>query len=208
MVLYSESWRSRMRTGNKTIEKQTQYCKQSTPLFLNLIHLSDGAFETWVLEQNVITWFVENDNGSSSNDWNSGTGMNMAIHLLQHPTHFFWNDHYNTYTYRIHANHLCVFCPGQLSLAEAHRHVGGTHKCVVGWGVKVLRIKDSTQGQPFPLGQRQWHLSAYHTRWPLQLCDRTQVVITGSPESSASWKNIGCSAKSELLCETTQKFLM
>lgn len=45
MVLYSESWRSRMRTGNKTIEKQTQYCKQNTPLFLSLIHLSDGAFD-------------------------------------------------------------------------------------------------------------------------------------------------------------------
>lgn len=152
MVLYSESWRSRMRTGNKTIEKQTQYCKQSTSLFLSLIHLSDGAFDAMGFRtecHHLICgqwqWFFF----KRLKFW---TGMNMAIHLLQHPIHFFWNDHYNTHTYRIHANHLCVFCPEQLSLAEAHRHVGGTHKCVVEWGIKALRIKDSTQGQPFPLG--------------------------------------------------------
>lgn len=30
----------------------------------------------------------------------------------------------------MHANHLCVFCPEQLSLAEVHRHVGGhTQMC-------------------------------------------------------------------------------
>ena len=129
-----------------------------------------GLSMPWVLEQNVITWFVDNNYGSSSSNWNSGKGVNMAIHLLQHPIHFFWNDHYNAHTH--------TECMQTISVSSAQNSwallrltgvLGGTHKCVAEWGVKELMIKNSTQGPPFPLGS----VSVTPQRLP-------HMVITGT----------------------------
>ena len=138
---------------NKTIEKQTQYCKQIPPLSLSLIHLSNGAFDAMSfriechhLIRGQWQWFFF----KQLKFWKGhGYGHSFATVLCSFLLE--WSSQH-THIQNTCKPSLCLLPrTQQLSLAEAHRHVGGTHKCVVERGIKVLRIKNSTPGQPFPL---------------------------------------------------------